>query len=453
VHQLPSIVIVGRPNVGKSTLFNAITGQRRSIVGDEPGITRDRIYGKAEYRGRSFELVDTGGIIPNDEEMIPSQILKQARVALETATHIIFLIDGRAEITGTDRDLAKLLRKLGKPVSVAVNKIDSPQRENLTHEFHSLGFKDMFPVSAEHRLGMEDLLDHVTAEIPASEEAKKRGAAQKGKRGGRKIEAELEETEEAPEVVRPIKVAIIGRPNVGKSTLLNALTGMERAIVSPIAGTTRDAVDEAVTHNGTDYVFVDTAGIRRKGKTKLMAEKLSVVMARRHLRMSNVAILVLDATEGLLALDATIAGYAHEEGRAVILCVNKWDAIAEPDKKKFLEEIRDHLKFMEYAQVVFISAQKRAGTNALFPLIKKAYESASRRITTGELNRFVETLDWEYDMKIHYITQAGIRPPMFIVFSGKGGNLHFSAERYLMNRLRERFNFEGTPIIVKTKRR
>ena len=454
MHQLPSIVIVGRPNVGKSTLFNAITGQRRSIVGDEPGITRDRIYGKAEHRGRAFELVDTGGIIPNDDEMIPSQILKQARVALDQATHIIFLIDGRAEITGTDRDLAKLLRKLGKPVSVAVNKIDSPKREDLTHEFHSLGFEHIFPVSAEHRLGIEDLLDHVTSDIPASEEAKKRGAAQRGRKGGgRKAEPEPEESEETSAAALPIKVAIIGRPNVGKSTLLNALTGTERAIVSPVAGTTRDAVDEAVTHDGVEYVFVDTAGIRRKGKTKLMAEKLSVVMARRHLRMCNVAVLVLDATEGMLALDATIAGYAHEEGRAVVLCVNKWDAIAEPDKRKFMEEIRDHLKFLDYASVAFISAQKRAGTNALFPLIRKAYESASRRVTTGELNRFVESLNWEYAMKIYYITQAGIRPPMFIVFTDKAGDLHFSAERYLMNRLRERFNFEGTPIVIKTKRR
>jgi GTPase len=313
VSQLPSVVIVGRPNVGKSTLFNAITGQRRSIVGDEPGITRDRIYGKAEYRGRAFEVVDTGGIIPNDEELIPTEILKQARVALEDAAHIIFLIDGRTEITGTDRGLAQMLRKLGKPVSVAVNKIDSQRREDLTHEFHSLGFEHVFAVSAEHRLGLDDLLDHVTQGIPAVREAR---SLARGSRRSQRAAAEARESTgasgeppaaEAP----PIKVAIIGRPNVGKSTLLNALTGTERAIVSPVAGTTRDAVDEAVTHGGVEYVFVDTAGIRRKGKTKLMAEKLSVVMARRHLRMANVAVLVLDATEGMLALDATIAGYAH----------------------------------------------------------------------------------------------------------------------------------------------
>ncbi len=428
---LPSVVIVGRPNVGKSTLFNAITGQRRSIVGDEPGITRDRIYGEADFYGKKFELIDTGGIIPNDEEMIPTQILKQARVALDQADHIIFLIDGRAEITGTDRDLAKLLRKTGKPVSVAVNKIDSPRRADLLHEFHSLGFEHMFPVSAEHQLGMEEMLTHITRGFPMAEPV----------------------DENAPIAVPPIKIAIIGRPNVGKSTLLNVLTGSERAIVSPVAGTTRDAVDETVTQDGVEFMFVDTAGIRRKGKTKLMAEKMSVVMARRHLRMSHVALIVLDATEGVLALDATIAGYAHEEGRAVILCVNKWDLATDKNKRKFMEQIRDNLKFLEYAPIMFVSAHKRAGTGALFPLIKRAYESASRRITTGELNRFVETLQWEYDMKIHYITQTGFRPPTFVVFTGSAGKLHFSAERYLANRLRERFGFEATPLVIKTKRR
>ena len=426
---MPSVVIVGRPNVGKSTLFNAILGQRRSIVGDEPGITRDRIHGEAEHRGRRFELIDTGGIIPNEAELIPSEILKQARVALEGAAHVIFLIDGRLELTGADRDLAAMLRRLGKPVALAVNKIDSPVREHLAHEFHELGFEHLFPVSAEHHLGMEELLDHVTRGFPAPDE------------------------EATPDRSARIKVAILGRPNVGKSTLLNALAGSERAIVSPIAGTTRDAVDETVRQDGIEYVFVDTAGIRRKGKTKLMAEKLSVVMARKHLRMANVALLVLDATEGVLALDATIAGYAHEEGRAVILCVNKWDALKEPDKRKFLETIRDELKFMDYAPVMFMSAHKRQGTRALFPLIRKVYESASKRIGTGELNRFVETLRWEYQPRIRYLTQASMRPPTFVAFTDRDVKLHFSGERYLVNRLREKFGFEGTPVVVKTKRR
>ena len=427
---LPSVVIVGRPNTGKSTLFNAILRDRRSIVGDEPGITRDRIHGEALHRGRKFELIDTGGIIPNDAELIPSQILKQARVALEGASQVIFLIDGRAEITGSDRDLAAMLRKLGKPVTLAVNKIDSPRREDLAHEFHSLGFEHLFPVSAEHRLGLDDLLDYVTHDFPES--------------------AAVEQPEKTPR----IKVAILGRPNVGKSTLLNALTGTERAIVSPIAGTTRDAVDETVTLEGVEYVFVDTAGIRRKGKTHLMAEKLSVVMARKHLRMSNVALLVLDASEpeGVVASDATIAGYAHEEGRAVILCVNKWDIAAEKSRRKFTETIRDNLKFLEYAPIAFMSADKKQGTRALFPLIRKAYDAASKRIGTGELNRFAETLEWEYDAKINYLTQASVRPPTFIVFTDRP-NLHFSAQRFLINRLREKFGFQGTPVVIKTKRR
>ena len=421
--------MVGRPNVGKSTLFNAIIGQRRSIVGDEPGITRDRIYGSGEYQGRRFELIDTGGIITNDAELIPSEILKQARTALERASHVIFLIDGRTEITGADRDLAKMLRKLGKPVSLAVNKIDSPKREDLTNEFYALGFKEVFPVSAEHRIGLDALLDHAT--------------------NGFSAEAPVEK---AADVAEPIKVAIIGRPNVGKSTLLNALVGSERAIVSPVAGTTRDAVDEAVVHNGTEYVFVDTAGIRRKGKTRMMAEKLSVVMARRHLRMANVAVLVLDATEGVLGLDATIAGYAHEEGRALVVVVNKWD-LAKGGKRKFLEDLRDELKFLDYAEVVFISAKNQEGMRSLFGSIRKAFQSASKRITTGELNRFVATLEWGYNMKIYYLTQTSTRPPSFLVFTDKAGKLHFSAERYLINRLRERFGFEGTPIEIKTRRR
>lgn len=429
---LPSIVIVGRPNVGKSTLFNAITGQRRSIVGDEPGITRDRIYAEAAHRNRRFDVIDTGGIIPNDADLIPSEILRQARVALEHAAHIIFLIDGRTEITGVDRELAAMLRRLGKPVSLAVNKIDAPSRESLTHEFHELGFEHVFPISAEHKLGIRELLDHATGTFETRRE-------------------DAEQTAE-PAVTR-IKVAIIGRPNVGKSTLLNTLTGSERAIVSPVAGTTRDAVDEAVEHEGAEYVFVDTAGIRRKGKTKLMAEKLSVVMARRHIRMANVVILVIDATEGVLGHDATVAGYAHEEGRAVILCVNKWDAVANKDKKAFTRQIRDELKFLDYAPVAFVSAQKGHGVKQLFPLIKQSYDSASQRITTGELNRFVETLRFEPPIKVFYITQPSVRPPTFILFSDRTRDLHFSHERFLINRLRERFGFRGTPIVVKTRSR
>jgi GTPase len=426
--RLPVVVIVGRPNVGKSTLFNAITGQRRSIVGDEPGITRDRIHGEANYRGTNFELIDTGGIIPNDAEMIPSEILKQARVALEAAEQIIFLIDGRTEITGIDRDLAKLLRKIGKPVTLVVNKIDAPVRENLAHEFHALGFGDLFTVSAEHRLGLEELLTHVTRDFPKAD------------------------TDEPKDQRTRIKVAIIGRPNVGKSTLLNALVGHERAIVSPVAGTTRDAVDETVETDETLFTFVDTAGIRRKGKTTEMAEKMSVVMARRNIRMANVALLVVDASEGVVGSDATIAGYAHEEGRCLIVVVNKWD-LSDGDRKAFTEKVRDELKFLDYAPVLFVCAKEAKGTGSLFAMIREAFESASKRVGTGELNRFVATLKLDQDFKVRYITQASTRPPTFLVFTDKGRDLHFSLERFLVNRLRKEFGFKSTPVVIKAKRR
>jgi len=419
-------VIVGRPNVGKSTLFNAITGQRRAIVGDEPGITRDRLHGLAEHRARRFELIDTGGIVPKDSEFIPSQVFKQARVALDRASHIIFLIDGRTEITGADRDLAQLLRQLGKPVTLAVNKIDVSARESLIHDFYSLGFADMYPVSAEHRLGIEDLLDRVTATFDTSAAA-------------------------APEPSKRIKVAIIGRPNVGKSTLLNALTGEERAIVSPIAGTTRDSIDSSIDRDGVRYTFVDTAGIRRKGKTKLMAEKLSVVMARRNIRMANVVLILVDAIDGVVGADATIAGYAHEEGRAVVICVNKWDAAPSKDRKTFERKLRDELKFLDYAPIVFMSAKTGAGVDGLYARILELFDAASRRVTTGELNRFSEALKWEGDPKILYITQASVRPPTFVVFTATAQPLHFSKERHLVNQIRRQFDFAGTPIVIKTK--
>ena len=420
---LPTVVVVGRPNVGKSTLFNRITGKRRAIVGDQPGITRDRLHGAAEYQGRRFELIDTGGIVVDDAEYIPSQILKQARVALERAAHIIFLVDGRSEITAPDRDLARMLQRLGKPVSLAVNKADTGAREDLAHDFYSLGIRDIFPVSAEHGIGVDALLDHVTAGFAETPEEERREA---------------------------IKVAIIGRPNVGKSTLLNVLTGQDRAIVSPIAGTTRDSVDETIVRDGVSYTFVDTAGIRRKGKTKQMAEKLSVVMARRNIRMADVALVLLDASEGVLALDATIAGYAHEGGRGVIVCVNKWDLISEGKKTAFERDLRDHLKFLEYAPVLFLSAKTGVGVTRIFKLIREAYESATKRISTGELNRFVESLHFE-ERRIYYITQASVRPPTFVLFTNRAGPLHFSHVRYLTNQIRKRFGFVGTPIVLKTK--
>ena len=430
---LPSVVIVGRPNVGKSTLFNAIHGQRRSIVGDEPGITRDRIRGECEFRGRPFELTDTGGIIPNDEELIPSEILRQARTALATADQIVFLIDGRTEITSADRDLAKMLFKLARPVTLAVNKVDSEANFQLTNQFHGLGFKEVYPISAEHKLGIQELLQHLTCDFPKT--------------------AKKEEGEVEPEGPKEIRIAIIGRPNVGKSTLLNSLVQQDRSIVSPVAGTTRDAVDESITIDGFRYTFVDTAGIRRKGKTKEMSEKLSVVMAQRHIRMSNVCIVVMDATEGVVGLDATIAGYAHEGGRCVILAVNKWDIATGKKRTEFTEQVRDELKFVDYAPIAHISAKESRGTQALFEMIRKSSESSTKRITTGELNRFVQNMGYDKELKINYITQHGIRPPTFSIFSDKGKDMHFSTQRFIINRLRREFGFYGTPIVLKPKRR
>ncbi len=428
---LPTIVIVGRPNVGKSTLFNAIIGNRKSLVGDEPGMTRDRIYGEAEYRGKRFGIVDTGGIIPHDDALIPTQILKQAQVALDLAWHILYVIDGRTEITAADRDLARLLRPLNKPLTLVVNKIDVPAREDLVPEFYSLGLGEPVPISAEHKLGIDDLLERVTAPFP-------------------KPHPEEQESEAKP---KRIKVAIIGRPNVGKSTMLNALVGSERAIVSPVAGTTRDAVDESIQEGNTIYRFVDTAGIRRKGKTKEMTEKLSVVMARRHIRMANVVLLMLDATEGVVGSDATIAGYAHEEGRAVIIVANKWDAAENKGKRAFTESVRDQLKFLDYAPLLFASALNAEGIRRIMSTIRQCFDAASQRVTTGELNRFAETLRFNTDIRVYYMTQASIRPPTFVVFTDKAGKVHFSIERFLTNRLREKFGFEGTPIVIETKRR
>jgi GTP-binding protein len=387
------------------------------------------MHGFAEHLGRRFEVIDTGGIVVNDQEYIPSQILLQAEVALKDASHIIFLVDGRAEITGSDRDLAQMLKRLGKPVSLAVNKADTAARSDLAHDFYSLGIEDIFPISSEHGIGVDALLDRVTEGFSADTAG-----------------------DPAPPD-NAIRVAIIGRPNVGKSTLLNQLTGQERAIVSPIAGTTRDAVDERISRDGTDYVFIDTAGIRRKGKTKEMAEKLSVVMARRHIRMAGVVLLVLDATEGIVTLDTTIAGYAHEGGRAVIICVNKWDEVAGhkgQKKNEFEQNLKDEFKFLDYAPVVFLSAKTGAGVGPLFQLIREVYQSASQRITTGEMNRFVEQLHFE-ERRIFYITQASIRPPEFVVFTDRGGPLHFSHERHLVNQIRKRFGFRGTPIVLKTR--
>ncbi|MGH9543311.1 MAG: ribosome biogenesis GTPase Der [Terriglobales bacterium] len=439
--------IVGRPNVGKSTLFNRLTGSRRAIVGDEPGITRDRIYGRAEWRGSEFELVDTGGIVPDDPDQIPAAIFSQARRALAEAGAVLMVVDGRAEPAAPDRQLARLLIKTGKPVALLVNKIEGERQEAEIGIYHELGISPVFPVSAEHGRGLDDALDWLRAQIPAPG----------GEPEPPPVAAGEGEAEAAPAIP---SIAIIGRPNVGKSTLLNRLTGEERALVAAIPGTTRDAVDAIVERQGRRLRLVDTAGIRRKGKTKLMAEKLSVVMARQHLRRSDLALVMLDASEGVVALDATIAGYASEGGKSCILVVNKWDMARRAGVRRgdFERTARDRLKFLAYAPMVFISAAEGSGLGQLYAAIGQVLAERRRRVATAELNRFLATVDFDrarvpqaHRLKIYYMTQAHAAPPTFVLFVDKARPPHFSYRRFLENQLRRAFGFAGTPIEIKTR--
>ena len=410
---VPTLAIVGRPNVGKSTLFNRIVGSRRAIVGDEPGITRDRLYGDAEWRGRHIRIIDTGGILPEERDFIPSEIFRQARVAFDEAAAIVMVVDGRAALAGPDLELVRLLRKTGRPLFLAVNKADTEKQVHIVDEFHRLGIKQMFPISAEHGRGIDDLLDAILESLPPEEKV----TAEIAEEGIASEAAEAEGTAGDAEIetVYETKVAIIGHPNVGKSTLLNCLTASDRAIVSPIPGTTRDAVDEIVERDGRRFRFIDTAGIRRKGKTHLMAEKLSVVMARKHLEAADIALLVIDATEGVSQLDAAIAGYAHESGRSMIIVVNKWDLVTggtlKPgrpskamrmreskrpgDRDAYEERLRHDLKFLNYAPIVFISANTGKGTEKIFPLLEQVASERRKRIPTSAMNRFIETVDFE----------------------------------------------------------
>ena len=460
------LAIVGRPNVGKSTLFNRLVGSRRAIVGDEPGITRDRLYGEAEWNGRSMRVVDTGGIIPEDKEFIPAEIFRQARVALNEANAIVMVVDGRTELASPDMELARLLLRTGKPLVLAVNKMDTPKLEPYAEEFRSLGIKELIPISAENGNGLADLLDHVLQYMPATpvqEEPPTEVADTNSTATDSADEAEPQEAEP-----RETKVAIIGRPNVGKSTLLNALTGSGRAIVSPVAGTTRDAVDELVERDGKTYRFIDTAGIRRKGKTELMAEKLSVVMARKHLEGADVSLVVIDAVEGVTSSDATIAGYAHESGRSVIIVINKWDLVttARTDGKPpaeraiYEEQARRHLKFLAYAPVVFVSASTGQNIAKLYSTLELVARERRKRIGTGEMNRFLSHIDFERAsvpvakrVKIFYMTQSNVAPPTFILFTDRAVKLHFSYERFLENQIRAAFGFIGTPIWIKNRAR
>jgi ribosome-associated GTPase EngA len=516
--KLPSLVIVGRPNVGKSTLFNRLTGTRRSIVTNEPGITRDRIYGKAEWRGRNLEIVDTGGIVPDDKALIPTEILRQANIAIRKASLLVLVVDSQAGLTPLDEELARLLRATGKPFVVAANKVDSTAQESYAAAFHRLGAA-VFPIAAEHGTGVDDLLDAALAET--------------------ENDTAPAEDEKEPDTV---EIAIIGRPNVGKSTLLNRMVGEERSIVSPIPGTTMDSVDTEMEHEGRLYRFVDTAGIRRKAKTNLVAEKLSVVMARRGLERADVALLVVDGEQGVTEGDAQIASYAEESGRSVIIVMNKWDLAVEAarkaaerdaatskgkdkrfaqdkraatlalhdakvslrtlhgshagdsvgdrifgahtdrgrqagrggrvgvaqhrsgqdfselDKSRLLFDyekmVRDKLKFLSYAPIVFLSARTGDRAAKLFPLIDEVAAARRKKISTPELNRWLkEEVDLQRGttpkarpVKIYYMTQAKTAPPTFLLFTNQKTPLHFSYERFLENQLRAKWDFPGAPV-------
>jgi GTPase len=481
---LPSLVIVGRPNVGKSTLFNRLTGTRRSIVTNEPGITRDRIYGKAEWRGRTLEIVDTGGLVPDDRALIPQEILRQAHVAIKKAALLVLVVDSQAGLTPLDEELARLLRTTGKPFVIAVNKVDAMSQESNAAVFHRIG-APVFPIAAEHGTGVDDLLDHALAQFyPDSFPPSLVGAQHAAPSIHTETFSDEASDEKLPDV---IEVAIIGRPNVGKSTLLNRMAGEERSIVSPIPGTTMDNVDTEITREGRTYRFVDTAGIRRKGKTTLVAEKLSVVMARRGLERCDVALLVVDGEQGVTQGDAQIASYAEESGRSVVIVINKWDLAVEAARNaasrdaasakgksrrapgerykpenldagrlmfEYDKMIRGKLKFLSYAPIVFLSAKTGERADKLFPLINQCWEARRRRISTPALNNWLKedvdlqrgTTPGARPVRIYYITQAKIGPPTFLIFTNQKAPLHFSYERFLENQLRGKFDFLGTPI-------
>ena len=473
----PLVAIIGRPNVGKSTLFNRLTGSRKAIVGDEPGITRDRMFGAVDWRARTFRLVDTGGIVPDDEAVIPANIFKQASNAIDEAAAIIWVVDARSGITPLDEELGVLLRNTGKPVIIAANKVESKTVENEAGEFYQFGF-EMSPISAEHGTGIGDLLDKIYDEL-ALEGGNLSGSegaqgnfddAERALPTGRVSASSASDVEP-----REIALAIIGRPNVGKSSLLNKILGEERVIVSPIAGTTRDAIDTHLTVDDQKYLLIDTAGIRRKGKTTEMAEKLSIIMARKALERADVAILVIDAVEGVTNLDANIAGYALESGCSIIIAVNKWDAVEEKGTNtiyEFERELRMAMKFLDWAPIVTISALSGQRVAKILPLVAKAYAARGQRIQTSRLNRFFEDMILQPKggtapapvkggfsrLKVQFVSQGGTSPPLFILFtSGGKAGLHFSYLRYVENRLREAFDFFATPIRLverhKTKKR
>lgn len=427
----PVVAVVGRPNVGKSTLFNVLAGERIAIVKDTPGVTRDRIYADASWLGKEFTLIDTGGIEPDTNDVILSQMREQAQIAIDTADVIIFLTDVRQGLVDADAKVADMLRRSKKPVILAVNKVDSFQKLMPdVYEFYNLGIGDPHPISASSMLGIGDMLDEVVGQFPSSAD------------GG--------EEDERP------KVAVVGKPNVGKSSLVNRLVGENRVIVSDIAGTTRDAIDTAIKYHGEEYVFIDTAGLRRKSKVKEDLERYSVIRAVTAVERSDVALIVIDAIEGVTEQDAKIAGIAHDRGKGIIIVVNKWDAIEKDDKtmKRHTERIRQVLSFMPYAEIMFISAKTGQRTGKIFDMIQMVIENNSMRISTGVLNEIISEAvamqqppsDKGKRLKVYYATQVSVKPPTFVIFVNDKKLMHFSYVRYLENRIRDAFGFRGTSL-------
>ncbi len=427
----PIVAIVGRPNVGKSTLFNTLAGENISIVKDTPGVTRDRIYAEVTWLNREFTMIDTGGIEPDSRDIILSQMREQAQIAIDTADVIIFLTDVRQGLQDADSKVADMLRRSGKPVVLVVNKVDSFEKfMGDVYEFYNLGIGDPIPVSAASRLGIGDMLDEVTKHFP-------------------------EGTGEEEEDDRP-RIAIVGKPNVGKSSIINKLLGKNRVIVSDIAGTTRDAIDTAIKHNGKEYVFIDTAGLRRKNKIKEELERYSIIRTVTAVERADVVLMVIDATEGITEQDAKIAGIAHERGKGIIIVVNKWDAIEKNDKtmNEFEKEIRKTLAYMPYAEIMYVSAATGQRLSKLYDMIDMVMENQTLRVATGVLNEIMAEAvamqqppsDKGKRLKLYYITQVSVKPPTFVIFVNDKELMHFSYTRYLENKIREAFGFRGTSL-------
>ena len=433
----PIIAIVGRPNVGKSTLFNRIVRRKKAIVGDEPGITRDRNYAEAEWNGGVFLLIDTGGFEPGVNNEVALHIHQQVQLAIEEADLIIFLVDGKEGLTSTDIEIAKRLREVNKPVLHVINKIDGERQEEEIYDFYRIGVENLYPISAQHGRGVGDLLDEALNLLPPSSEIRYNESL--------------------------VKIAVLGRPNVGKSSLVNRILGNERVIVSEKPGTTRDAIDTPLKIGEKEYLLIDTAGIRRKGRISRQLEKYSVVEALKSIDRCDVAVILIDAKEGITEQDAKIAGLAHDKGRASVLVVNKWDLIEKDSYTiyKYTEDIRYNLKFIRYAPIIFVSALTGQRALKIIDLVDRVAEQYQRRVPTSELNRVFEEVILSNpppmyrnkELKLYYITQVSIKPPAFVIFVNYPEGIHFSYERYIVNKIRENFEFDGTPVRVFFRKR